>query len=103
MQNNRQNSSLREKVLEQQVVELQRQAAMLHHAHLMTLTTLVWYLGGEVTLSADDYTSAKGVLLTEQVDVLAKTKTYRTRKVGEDGGGELAQGGLLPPTLGATS
>ncbi len=93
-------SSLREKVLEQQVVELQRQAAMLHHAHMVTLTTLVWYLGGEVTLSAADYTNAKGVLLTKQIDTLAKTTTYRTRTVGKDGGDELSQGGILPPQAG---
>lgn len=93
-------STLREKVLEQQVVELQKQAAMLHHAHMVTLTTLVWYLGGEVTLSAADYTHAKGVLLTKQVDPLAKTTTYRTRIVGQDGGSELAQGGILPPQVG---
>lgn len=98
--NNQPTSTLREKVLEQQVVELQRQAAMLHHAHMVTLTTLVWYLGGEVTLAANDYIHAKGVVLTKQVDLLAQTTTYRTRIVGQDGGDELAQGGILPPQVG---
>ena len=100
---NKSTPSLRESVLEQQVRQLQQQCTMIHQAHLMTLTTLVYYIGGQVTLTAKDYTDAKGVLLTEEVDLLAKTKTYRTRRIGQDGGNELASGGLLPPAVGGES
>lgn len=87
-------------VLEQQVAELQRRFALMHQAHMMTLTVLVHYIGGEVTLTDTDYTAAKGVLLTEELDTIAKQRTLRTRRIGQDGGDELARGGLLPPDAG---
>lgn len=87
-------------VLERQVAELQRRFALMHQAHMMTLTVLVHYIGGEVTLSADDYTAAQGVLLTEELNTAAKQRTLRTRRIGQDGGDELARGGLLPPDAG---
>lgn len=87
-------------VLERQVAELQRRFALMHQVHMMTLTVLVHYIGGEVTLSADDYTAAQGVLLTEELNTAAKQRTLRTRRIGQDGGDELARGGLLPPDAG---
>lgn len=87
-------------VLERQVAELQRRFALMHQAHMAMLTVLVHYIGGEVTLSADDYTAAQGVLLTEELNTAAKQRTLRTRRIGQDGGDELARGGLLPPDAG---
>lgn len=98
-----QSKSLRETVLEQEVAKLQQQFAMMHQAHLMTLATLVWYVGGTVTLSKQDYRDAKGVLLTEEMDPVAETRTFRTRHVRGEDGGEVARGGLLPPTVGESS
>lgn len=87
-------------VLERQVAELQRRFALMHQAHMATLTVLVHYVGGEVTLTDADYIAARGVLLTEELDTVAKQRTLRTRCIGADGGDELARGGLLPPDAG---
>lgn len=91
--------SLREQTLEQEVARLRRELAVTSHMHMATITTLVYYCGGEVTLSAQDYTNAQGVLLTVQIDAPAQTQTFRTRRPGRDGGDELARGGLLPPDV----
>lgn len=96
------NKSLREQVLEKQVQELQLMYAQLHNMSMRNLTTLIYYCGGAVTLGEQDYKAANGVLLTQQVDQVAKTITFRTRRVGLDGGDEqsTARGGLLPPDAG---
>lgn len=87
-------------VLEQQVAELQRRFALMHQVHMATLTVLVHYVGGEVTLTDADCIAARGVLLTEELDTAAKQRTLRTHRIRVDGGDELARGGLLPPDAG---
>lgn len=97
------NSSLREQVLERQVKDLQLMFAQFRSTALRNLTTLVHYCGGAITLGEQDYKGAGNLLLTEEVDQAAQTITFRTRRVGLDGGdelGETARGGLLPPDAG---
>lgn len=93
------NPSLREQVLQDEVRRLQQTVHATQHAYLMLLTVLVHYIGGEVTLSADDAKAAQGLLLTEEFDVLSKSRTFRTRRIGRDDD-QVARGGLLPPTAG---
>lgn len=94
-------SNLREQVLQDEVRKLKQAIGLLNRAHFQMLTTIVYYCGGELTLSLADYEAAQGLLLTEQTDELAKSRTWRTRRPGHDGGAELndapARGGLLPP------
>lgn len=92
------NHSLRERVLEQQAQELKMAFVQFRNLAMRNLATIVHYCGGTLTLREDDYKAAHGLLLTEEVDQVVKTITFRTRRVGCDGGDE--QGGLLPPTAG---
>ena len=93
------NPSLREQVLQDEVARLSGMLQATQHAYLMLLTVLVHYIGGEVTLSAEDAKAAQGLLLTEEFDVLSKSRTFRTRRIGRDDD-QVARGGLLPPTAG---
>lgn len=101
-------NSLREQILEQQLREVQRRFELMHHTHMVTLTVLVHYIGGEITLSATDYKEAQGVLLTETIDPLGQTRTLRTRRIGQDDAAVVddplnegrTRGGLLPPNTG---
>lgn len=93
------NPSLREQVLQDEVRRLQQAVKATQHAHLMLLTVLVHYIGGEVTLSTDDAKAAQGLLLTEEFDALSHSRTFRTRRIGRDDH-EVARGGLLPPDIG---
>ena len=101
-------NSLRETVLEQQLRDMQRRFELMHHTHMVTLTVLVHYIGGEITLGATDYKEAQGVLLTETLDPLGQTRTLRTRRIGKDDASVvddppnngLTRGGLLPPGAG---
>lgn len=92
--------SLRETVLEQQLRQLQRQFDLMHRIHMATLTTIVYYLGGELTITIKDFDAAKGLLLTETMDPTMQSRTFRTRRIGHDGG-EIERGGLLPPNAGS--
>lgn len=94
------NPSLREQVLQDEVARLTGMLKATQHAHLMLLTVLVHYIGGEVTLSADDAKAAHGLWLTEEFDALSKSRTFRTRRIGRDDH-EVARGGLLPPGAGS--
>lgn len=97
------NQSLREKVLEQQAQELKMLLAQFRNLSMRTLTTIVHYCGGALTLGRADYEAANGLMLTEEVDQAAETITFRVRRVGMDGGDEqrdVARGGLLPPNAG---
>lgn len=91
--------SLREQVLQDEVRRLHQTVQATQHAYLMLLTVLVHYIGGEVTLSTDDVKAAQGLLLTEEFDVLSKSRTFRTRRIGQDDD-QVARGGLLPPDAG---
>jgi hypothetical protein len=98
-------SSLREKALEEEIHKLRQAIGLLNRAHFQMLTTIVYYCGGELTLSLDDYKAAQRLVLTESMDELTQARTWRTRRPGLDGGDELqdssARGGLLPPDAGS--
>lgn len=93
------NPSLREQVLQDEVQRLQRHVQAVQQAYLMLLTVMVHYVGGQITLTTDDAKAAEGLLLTEEFDVLTKSRTFRTRRIGRDDD-EVARGGLLPPDAG---
>lgn len=78
--------TLKEQVLQKQVSELQAQLTLLQRTHLQLLSTVVYYVGGELTLTKDDFEQAKGVLLTQQVEQFTGAITFRVRRVGDDGG-----------------
>lgn len=90
----------RETALEGLIQQLRAQFATMQQLHLTTLTAIVHYVGGELRLNQDDYLAAKGCLLTEELDQVGKARVFRTRRIGYDGGDELARGGLLPPDAG---
>ena len=93
--------SHREAILEEYINQLKREFEIMNRLHLITLTTIVHYVGGTLTLSKRDYTEAMGLMLTEETDPVAELRTFRVRTIGQDGGDEVAKGGLLPPDAGA--
>ena len=78
-------------VLKQEVAALRQRLQHSTMAHMALLTTLVHYAGGTIALHPDDFTEAKGLLLTQQVDQFTGVITFRTRRVGKDGGDEMEQ------------
>ena len=86
-------STLKEQVLTKQVMELQVAVKAAQHTYLVMLCTITHFVGGELTLTKDDFASAKGLMLTQQVDKFTGAITFRVRQVGNDGGEESA-----PPT-----
>jgi hypothetical protein len=89
--------TLKEQILTKQVHDLQMAVKAAQHTYLVMLATITHFVGGELTLTPDDFKAAKGLMLTQAVDKFTGAITFRVRTVGKDGGAE--DGTTAPPPL----